>query len=200
MKWFFSVVILTALFSPPTVPGAQERSTPAIRAIKDDQLGESLKKFRSTHKGAKCHRKPTEESIKREINNVWLLWVDCGLESGVTYEGQGLLAEADPAHPFGMVARFYKEKLFELTYALAPSSMQTLISVLDEKLGKPSQVVRNKGGGIESATWANKVSSLTVDSTSSFPAVADGDFLRITKNPTPALCVRIFLNKMPASD
>jgi hypothetical protein len=200
MKWFLSVVILTALFSPAIVAGAQKRSPPVIRAISDDQLGESLKKFRLTHKGAKCHRRPTEESSKQEINKEWLLWVDCGLESGVTYEGQGLLAEADPAHPFGMVARFYKEKLFELTYALAPSSMQTLVSLLDEKLGKPSQVVRKKEGGIESATWANKVSSLTLDSTLSFPAVADGDFLRVTKSPAPALSVRIFLNKLPASD
>jgi hypothetical protein len=198
MKWFVSVVILTALFSPEVVAGAQ--SKPTIRAISDDQLGESLKKFRLTHKGAKCHRRPTEESSKQEINKEWLLWVDCGLESGVTYEGQQLLAEGDPAHPFGMVARFYKEKLFELTYALGLASTETLVAILYEKLGMPSQIVRNKGGGIESATWANKVSSLTVDIASSFPAVADGNFLRITNSPTPALSVRIFLNKMPASD
>jgi hypothetical protein len=200
MKWFLSVVILTVLLPPAVVAGAQERSKPTIQAISDDQLGESLKKFRSTHKGAQCRRRPTEESNKQESNKKWLQWVDCGLEIGATYEGQELLAEADPAHPFGMVARFYKQRLFELTYALALSSTQPLVALLGEKYGQPSQLIRNREGGIKSATWANKVSSLTVDVASSFPAVADGNFLRITKSPTPALSVRIFLNKMPASD
>jgi hypothetical protein len=107
--------MLGTLAAFSTIPGRVAEATEARRirspSLNTDQLGESLKKFRSLHTDAKCIVRPIEWSDERSFKANWLLWVDCSLEKGVSFEGQELLARSNPDRPFGVFASFYKRKL-----------------------------------------------------------------------------------------
>src|ERR1700688_527411 len=96
-----AIIVAVIELSGRTAPARDGRRTFTMR-LNDDQLGESLNRFRSLHTKANCVVRPVESSDERGFKRDWLLWVDCSLEKGVTFEGHELLAEADPARPFGI--------------------------------------------------------------------------------------------------
>jgi hypothetical protein len=178
-------VMLGALAAFSTILGriaeATEASSIRSPGLNTDQLGESLKKFRSLHTDAKCIVRPIEWSDERSFKTNWLLWVDCSLEKGVSFEGQELLARSDPDRPFGVFASFYKRKLIELSYTLSTTSIEDLLPILHRVYGKPDQVTRSAAGILDSVTWAYHKVNLDVELVPISPAVVDGNFLRIGK-------------------
>jgi hypothetical protein len=194
--------MLGALAAFSTVPGriAEARDVHRIKSpgLNADQLGESLKKFRSLHKGTKCIVRPIEWSDERSFKTNWLLWVDCSLERGVSFEGQELLARSDPDRPFGVFASFYKRKLFELSYTLSTTSIEDLLPILLRVYGEPNHITRSTAGLLDSVTWADHEANLDVELVPISPAAVDGDFLRIGKGlPARAVRIRIRFRTVP---
>jgi hypothetical protein len=193
-----TVVGVLALFSALTGRIAEGRDLRGMGV--PDQLGESLKKFRSFHRDASCVVRPMEWSDEREFRRNWLLWVDCSLERGATFQGQQLLAEVNPAQPLGIFASFYKKRLIELTYTLSITSIDELLPGLEEHCGDATNVVRNSAGLVDSITWVRRVASLDVEIVRISAAVADRDFLRLGQGlPGSAVRVRIRFNPKPRS-
>jgi hypothetical protein len=198
-------VMLGALAAFSTVPGriAEAREVRRIRSpgLSTDQLGESLNKFRSLHKDAKCIVRPVEWSDERSFKTTWLLWVDCSLEKRVAFEGKTLLAEVDPIRPFWVFASFYKKRLVELTYTLSTESMDALLPIFDRRYGESIRTTYNRTGFVDSAEWSDREASLDVELVPISLAIADRDFLRIGGGLSiNAVRIRIRLKRMPPSD
>ncbi len=192
-----AIIVAVIELSGRTAPARDGRRTFTMR-LNDDQLGESLNRFRSLHTKANCVVRPVESSDERGFKRDWLLWVDCSLEKGVTFEGHELLAEADPARPFGIFASFYKKKLVELSYTLSAASIETLLPILDRGYGSADHVVRNGAGFLDSVTWAGRTATLNVELVPISPAAVDRDFLRIGGGRlSSAVRIRTRLNQMP---
>jgi len=179
-----------ALFSGLGERTAEARAVRRIGVLSADQLGESLKKFRSLHQDAKCVVRPTEWFDERSFKRNWLLWVDCSLERGVSFTGQELSARANSGGSFGVFASFYKRKLIDLKYTLSATSIEALLPVLKRAHGEPAHITRDTSGFLDSAAWDDHAASLVVELVPVSPTVVDGDFLRIGKG-LPASAVRI---------
>jgi hypothetical protein len=196
----FAVIVVFMELSGNTARARDGRRTLTLR-LNDDQLGESLKRFRSIHKKAICVVRPIEWSDERSFKGNWWLWVDCSLEKGVTFEGHELLAEVDPARPFGLFASFYKRKLVEVSYTLCLASVEALLPILYKGYGAADNVAHNKAGSLDAATWKGSTASLDVELVPIFPAVSDRDFLQIGKGlPRSAVRIRIHFSNMPSGD
>ena len=180
---------------------AREERRSAIPKLNNDHLGESLKRFQSLHRQANCVRRPIKWPDARSLKMHWLLWVDCSLEKGVTFEGRELLAEADPTRPFGILASFYEKKLVELSYTLSTESIDVLLPILNREYGEASHTTYDRAGHAAFVTWAGRVASLDVELVPVPRAIAEGNFLRIGEGPpSSAVRIRTRLNDMPSSD
>jgi hypothetical protein len=165
-----------------------------------DQLGESLKKFRSLHREANCVVPPIEWSDERGFKKNWLLWMDCSLGKGVSFEEPELLAKINPYRPLDIFASFYKRKLVELYYTLSSTSIEGLLPILHRAYGEPNHTTRDPAGFLDSVTWADHTASLVVEVVPISPVTADGHFLRIGKgSPTSAVRIRIHFGTIPPS-
>lgn len=194
------VIVVFIELSGSTARARDGRRTLTLR-LNDDQLGESLNRFRSLHTEANCVVRPIEWSDERSFKANWLLWVDCSLEKGVTFEGHELLAEVDPARPFGLFASFYKRKLVELSYTLAVASIEALLPILYRQYGAADYVAHNKAGLLNAATWKGSTASLDVELVPILPAVSDRGFLQIGKGPPgSAVRIRIHFSNMPSGN
>jgi hypothetical protein len=151
----------------------------------DDHLGESLKDFRSQHKRASCHRRPSGEDEEKKLRAEWLTWVDCGFE-GTTLVGVETIG--NPSQSFGMFATFHDKKLVELGYTLADQSIAALFPSLVRKLGEPSQILFTEGE-LQLAAWVRWRETFTVEFLSLPPVATDRQFLRIGRG-TPAHAAR----------
>jgi hypothetical protein len=117
-----------------SVAQARETRRSGMPKLNNDQLGESLKRFRSLHRDATCVMRPTGGFDDKTFKTNWLPWVDCSLAKGGAFEGQVLLAEANPARPFGILGTFYMKRLVELSYTLSTTSIDALLQILDRKV------------------------------------------------------------------
>lgn len=160
---------------------AHETRRLTIPKLNEDQLGESLSRFRALHREASCVVQPTGGSNELSFKANWLLWADCSLEKAVSFGGQGSLAGVDPARLPVVFASFYEKKLVELSYTLSITSIEAVLPILSRGIGAADRVVRNQTGFFDSATWADRAASLDVELVPILPAVVDGNFLRIGK-------------------
>ena len=196
----FAVIVAFIELSGSTARARDGRRTLTLR-LNDDQLGESLNRFRSLHKKAICVVRPIEWSDERSFKANWLLWVDCSLEKGVTFAGHELLAEVDPARPFGLFASFYKRKLVELSYTLSLASVEALLPILNREYGPADHVAHNKAGSLDAATWKGSTASLDLELVPILPAVSDRYFLQIGKGlPRSAARIRIRFSNIPSGN
>jgi hypothetical protein len=166
---------------------ARERPLPTPFKLSDDHLGESLKEFRSRHKRASCHRRPSGEAEESKLKAEWLTWVDCGFE-GTGFSGEVSIRE-NPSQSCRMFATFHDKKLVELGYTLADQSIANLLPALVRRLGEPSRTLFTEGD-LQSVTWERLQETLTIESISIPPVAIDGQFLRIGRG-TPAHAVRL---------
>jgi hypothetical protein len=179
---------------------ARETRRLGVPRLNEDQLGESLSKFRSLHKKASCTRRPNESSDERSLKRDWLKWVDCSLEEGVTFEGLELLAEVYPTRPFGLFASFNRKRLVELNYTLSITSIDVLLPRLEKLYGEAFRVTYDRKGLADSAMWSDKEASLDVELVPIYPTVADRNFLHLGAGlPGRAVRVRIRFNAPPSS-
>jgi hypothetical protein len=195
-------LVLAAIVAFSLTGATEARETPRlrIRRLNEDQLGESLSRFRSLHRKARCTRRPNESSDEHSLKRDWLKWVDCGLEEGVNFEGHELLAEVSPTLPFGVFASFNSKRLVELTYTLSITSIDTLLPVLAKRYGKAFLTTYDRKGLMDSATWSDREASLIVELAPICSAMADRDFLRLGVGlPGSAVRVRIRFNALPSS-
>ena len=168
-----------------------------IPRLNEDQLGESLGRFRTLHKKASCTRRPNESSDERSMKRDWLKWIDCSLEEGVTFGGKELFAEANPTRPFGLFASFNRKRLVELTYMLSTTSIDALLPSLDKLYGEALRMTYDRKGLVDSATWSDQEASLDVDVVPICAAVADRGFLRLGVGlPGSAVRIRIRFNAL----
>jgi hypothetical protein len=194
--------VLAAVVACSLIGTADARETRRLGTprLNEDQLGESLSRFRSLHKKASCIRRPNESSDERSLKRDWLKWVDCSLEEGVTFEGLELLAEVYPTRPFGVFASFNRKRLVELTYTLSITSIDALLPSLDKLYGEAFHRTYDRKGLLDSARWSDREASLEVELVPISPAVADRDFLRLgVGSPGSAVRVRIRLNALTTS-
>jgi len=193
MQNVFCIALVLVMLAPGVATARSGENGQVVRKLNDDQLGESLQKFRSRHKGVKCHRRPNEAEALRD----WLLWVDCSIERGISLRGQKVLAETNPSEPFGVFAKFYKKRLVELSYTLPASSASVLFPIFVKELGKPSRTFPSASGDMLAATWADHQASLELGFVSLSPTVADEGFLRIGQgNPVQVFRVRLSRSDM----
>ena len=172
-----------------------------IPRLTEDQLGESLNRFRKLHRGAICVVQTPAWSDERSFKANWLKWVNCGLEKGPTFAGQRLLGETNPTRPFGLYASFYKKKLVELSYTLAATSINDLLPALTKRCGHANRVTYNKSGNVDFASWAGRKTLLDVELVPIAPAIADQSFLRLGLGmPSSAVRIRMRLNGIPETD
>lgn len=198
VSWSFAAALLLAC---PGLAQAHEAARQSVAIVNGDHLGESLHRFRVLHRGASCISRPEAWSDERSFKTNWLLWMDCSLERGVTFEGRSLLGEVFPTRPFGLFASFYKKKLVELSYTLAATSIDDLLPTLNKRYGQASRVTYNRTGNVDSASWAGRTAFLDVELVPISPAVDDRNFLKIGKGPpSNAVRIRLQFNAMPPSD
>ena len=193
------IVVLGSLPLATVSTLAQNREQSAQPEIipKGDHFGESLKEFRSRHLGARCHRRPGEESEDRK-KVAWLVWVDCGLERRVTLPtfervpttaGGETLLQDGTIRLLGMFATFHDKKLVEIGYTLDAPSIEKLLPAM-YGFGEP-QSLSTKDGNFQSATWVVRQVAATIEVVSLPPVTADGQFLRVGKGtPTRAVQMR----------
>ncbi len=194
------VITLAASGFPGVSTHGGERSGPPFIVFHEDRLGESLKQFRSRHKDARCHRRPNKESNEKRLKEEWLIWVDCGLEKAIKLNGIDTLRESS-SRLFGMSATFYNKKLAELTYTLAPQTLEELLPSLRGEFGRPTQTSLTKDDGVESVTWVGQTETLVLERVELCPVVVEQAFLRIGKGSgRQAVRVRVFLNGIPLSE
>ncbi len=194
------VITLAASGFPGVSTQGGERSGPPFIKFHEDRLGESLKQFRSRHKDARCHRRASKESDEKRLKEEWLIWVDCGLEKTIKLNGIDTLPESS-SRPFGMSATFYNKKLAELTYTLAPQTVEELLPTLTGKFGRPTQISPTKDDGVESVMWGWRTETLALERVELCPVVVEQAFLRIGKGSGGrAVRVRVFLNGIPSSE
>ncbi len=186
MMWRFT---LMPLLVTVLAGGTQARERPVPPPLNlNDHLGESLKVFRSRHKKATCHRRPSGEAEESKLRAEWLTWVDCGLEGTMFI---GVETVGNSSQPFGMFATFHNKKLVELGYTLADQSIAALFPALVGRLGEPSRVLFTEGE-LQLVTWVRWRETLTVEFLSLPPVATDGQFLRIGRGiPSHAVQVRI---------
>jgi hypothetical protein len=195
-------LILAAIVASSLLGTVEARETRrlGIPRLNEDQLGESLSRFRSLHKKANFIRRPNESSDERSLKRDWLKWVDCSLEEGVTFEGHELVAEVYPTRPFGVFASFNRKRLVELTYTLSITSINALLPSLDKRYGEAFRMTYDRKGLVDSATWSDQEASLDVELVPIYDAAADRDFLRLGAGlPGSAVRVRIRFNAPPSS-
>jgi hypothetical protein len=178
-KLVLALMIGTAFTENITEGHVTRRLT--IPRLNEDQLGESLNRFRALHREASCVVQPTGWSNDLSFKANWLLWVDCSSEKVASSEGPELLAGVVPGHPLMVFASFYKRKLVELSYTLSITSIEALLPILSRRIGTADRVVHNQAGVLDSVTWADRAVSLDVELVPTLPAVVDGNFLRIGK-------------------
>jgi hypothetical protein len=194
------VALIVSALTASVAPGRKVRRS-GMPKLNNDQLGESLKRFRSLHRDATCVMRPTGGFDDKTFKTNWLRWVDCSLAKGDTFEGQELLAEANSARPFGILGSFYKKKLVELSYTLSTTSIDALLQILDRKYRQATRITYDRAGHVDFVEWADRVASLDVEFAPIFPAIAKGNFLRIGEGqPSNAVRIRTRLNNMPSSD
>jgi len=166
-----------------------------ITRVNDDHLGESLKSFLSSHRLANCRRGPIEGFDEKKQKVKLSPWIVCGLRKGVTFEGQNLLDEVNPARPFGLLASFYDKRLVELNFTLAITSIGGLLPLLERQYGRPTHITLETNGEIRSVSWAGHRAQMEIAVVTIAPAVADEEFLRIGEGlPGRAVQIRARLN------
>ena len=159
-----------------------------ITRLYTDQLGESLKKFHSTHKDASCMRRPIGEVSEENFEVNGSPWIDCGAKTGLTFKGQKLVDELNPTRPLG--ASFYKKRLVELTYTFDVASIETLLPILRDRYGEANRVTHDTAGAVDSALWIDHEVQLTAEVVPMSPVVAEKDFLRVEEG-APSNVVQI---------
>jgi hypothetical protein len=167
--------------------GSYAQARGHLRSLNGDRIRESLKKFRSLHKGAQCDLRPARDS---EVAGS--TWIDCTLNKGVVLDGQKLLAEADSTKPFGLLASFYDNRLVQLTYTLDLASIEPLLPNLKNRCGGAANITRDSKGNLDSISWTDRKTEVSVRLVPISPAVADKNFLRIVAGvSTDAVQVRL---------
>lgn len=182
---------------------AREHDVPRrdIPRLTEDQLGESLNRFRKLHRGASCVVRPIAWSDERSFKGNWLKWVNCSLERGPMFAGYRLLGEANPTLPFGLFASFYKKKLVELSYTLAATSIDDLLPVLSKQYGQANRVIYNKSDDVDFASWVGGKALLDVELVPITPAISDRSFLRVGEEmSSSAVRIRTRLDSVPEAD
>lgn len=170
-----------------------------ITSVNEDHLGESLKSFFSSHRLANCRRGPIEGFDEKKQKLKLSPWIVCGLRKGVTFEGQSLLDEVNPARPFGMLASFYNKRLIELNYTLAITSIGGLLPLLERQYGRPTHITLETNGEVSSVSWAGQGAQMEIAVVTIAPAVADQEFLRIGEGrPSHAVQIRIRSSNAPS--
>ncbi len=153
---------------------------PVPDGLRVDQLGESLKVFRSVHPKAHCDRVHGEWA-EENPRKTWLLWVHCSLDTGVTFGGYELLSESNPRYPFGAYATFYRKRLIEITYTLSNASIAPLVSLIAQECGQPLDLTKDDYGALTGAFWVTKRFSVVVRSIP-IQALASDDGILIVTN------------------
>jgi hypothetical protein len=167
--------------------GSYAQARGHLRSLNGDRIRESLKKFRSLHKGAQCDLRPARDS---EVAGS--AWIDCTLNKGVVLDGQKLLAEADSTKPFGLLASFYDNRLVQLTYTLDLASIEPLLPILKDRYGGAANITRDSKGNLDLISWTDRKTEVSVRLVPISPAVADKNFLRIVAGvSTDAVQVRM---------
>jgi hypothetical protein len=165
------IAILVAVLG---LEGSYAQAGGHLRSLNGDRIRESLKRFRSLHKGAQCGQRPAQDS---EVAGS--PWIDCTLNKGIVLDGQKLLAEADSTKPFGLLASFYENRLVELTYTLDLASIEPLLPNLKNRYGGAANLTRDSKGSLDSISWTDRKAEVSVRLVPISPAVADKNFLRI---------------------
>jgi hypothetical protein len=183
--WRFTVALLVSTLA---VIDAQARRRPVPLSLKlnDDHLGESLKDFRSRHKNARCHRRPSGEAEESKLRAAWLTWVDCGFENSTVMGMETVQGN----QPFGTFATFHDKKLVEISFTLADQTIAAILPTLIRKLGEPSRILLNEIDELQSVTWVRWRETLTVEFLLLPPVATDRQFLRI-KRGVPARAVQV---------
>jgi hypothetical protein len=146
---------------------AKDTQQSAMAEIKGERFGESLKKFRSRHPQASCHRRPNQDSEDNKKSE-WLAWVDCGLDKRATA-------------PLGSFAIFHNNKLIEIGYTLDAKSIDAVLRFMFER-GKPLRSSFTKDNEFQSATWVDETGvATTIEIVTLPPVTVEGQFLRIGK-------------------
>ena len=196
---FALAVILACSELMAASPRGQDARRGAIPRLSDDQLGESLKRFRSLHKNTVCTARPMPWSDDRSFRKNWLLWIDCSLESTSPFVGTRLLAETNPRAPLGTFASFRKKRLVELSYTLAGTLIDDLLPALGGRYGRPDRIAYNRMGRVDFASWISRNAVLDAELIPIAAATADRNFLRIGEGtPANAVRVRLQIKSMPA--
>jgi hypothetical protein len=104
----------------PLLP-AQEQ--PRLSAVASENLGETLDHCRKTHRAALCRRSQCDETQNARHRSEK---VTCSVDRDVSFVGYPLLSEVEPEYPLGLTAIFCDRKLVQLSYALAPDSLELL--------------------------------------------------------------------------
>jgi hypothetical protein len=173
--WTFALLLLPASVFCNQLPKT------APDGLRADQLGETLKQFRSVHPKAECRRVHGVWS-EGESKEKWFLWIHCSLSSGVTFGGFGLLSESDPRYPFGAYAIFYKKRLVEITYTLSGANIEPFVSLLAQECSQHLDLTKDDHGVVMRASCATKQFSVVVRTITVQALASDKGLLNVTSN------------------